>query len=109
MTQIAQIPKRVSVSSVSSATRRRPPRGSLMPPPEVARAVQDLAGLDARELKGLRFTCLEGCGFCCTFTPEVASGELARLRSRLPALPVVTADDGRTRLAFQGGCGACVL
>lgn len=71
--------------------------------------MQDLAGLDARELRGLRFTCLEGCGFCCTFTPEVATGELARLRSKLPALPVVTADDGRMRLAFQGGCGACTL
>jgi Fe-S-cluster containining protein len=71
--------------------------------------VQDTASLDARELQGLRFTCLEGCGFCCTFTPEVASDELARLRTRLPALPVVAGDDGRTRLAFQGGCGACTL
>lgn len=71
--------------------------------------MQDLAGLDARELRGLRFTCLEGCGFCCTFTPEVATDELARLRSRFPSLPVVAADDGRTRLAFQGGCGACTL
>jgi Fe-S-cluster containining protein len=70
--------------------------------------VQAPAGLDARGLRGLRFTCLEGCGFCCTFTPEVATGELARLRTRFPALPVV--DEGmHQRLAFQGGCGACVL
>lgn len=70
--------------------------------------MQAPAGLDARELRGLRFTCLEGCGFCCTFTPEVATGELARLRTRFPSLPVV--DEGtHQRLAFQGGCGACVL
>jgi len=70
--------------------------------------VQELAGLDDRELRGLRFACLEGCGFCCTFTPEVATGELARLRARFPQLPVV--DEGsHARLAFQGGCGACVL
>lgn len=70
--------------------------------------VQELAGLDDRELKGLRFTCLEGCGFCCTFTPEVATDELARLRQRFPALPIVR-DEDRMRLAFQGGCGACTL
>ena len=64
--------------------------------------------MQTAELRGLRFTCLEGCGFCCTFTPEVATGELAKLRARFPALPVV--DEGtHTRLAFQGGCGACVL
>jgi Fe-S-cluster containining protein len=72
-------------------------------------AMRNAAGLDASELRGLRFTCLEGCGFCCTFTPEVAAGELARLRSRFPSLPVVASDGGRTRLAFQGGCGACTL
>jgi Fe-S-cluster containining protein len=66
------------------------------------------ATVDQRELSGLRFTCLEGCGFCCTFTPEVATGELARLRERFPSLPVVSTEE-RTRLAFQGGCGACTL
>jgi Fe-S-cluster containining protein len=70
--------------------------------------VQELDGLDARELKGLRFACLEGCGFCCTFTPEIATDELARLRQRFPALPIVR-DEDRMRLAFQGGCGACTL
>jgi Fe-S-cluster containining protein len=74
----------------------------------VAAVVQDLAGLDDRELHGLRFTCLEGCGFCCTFTPEVATDELARLRQRFPRLPVVDEGD-HVRLAFQGGCGACTL
>lgn len=73
------------------------------------RAVEGWAGLDARELRGLRFTCLEGCGYCCTFTPEVSPTELVRLRARFPALPVAAMDDGRARLAFQGGCGACTL
>lgn len=66
--------------------------------------------LDLADLKGLRYRCLEGCGFCCTFTPEVSSEELARLRTRLPKLPVVTnEDDERRHIAFQGGCGACTL
>ena len=67
--------------------------------------------LDLSDLSGLRYRCLEGCGFCCTFTPEVSSEELARLRTRFPALPVVASDedDGRRHIAFQGGCGACTL
>lgn len=65
--------------------------------------------MDARELRGLRYRCLEGCGFCCTFTPEVAHDELARLRQAFPKLPVVRGDGGTLHLAFQGGCGACTL
>lgn len=75
-------------------------------PPALPPALQ---AADVRELHGLRFACLEGCGFCCTFTPEVATDELARLRLRFPALPVVQKEDGGQRLAFQGGCGACTL
>ncbi|HEX2065421.1 MAG TPA: hypothetical protein VHI93_01275, partial [Candidatus Thermoplasmatota archaeon] len=62
--------------------------------------------MDTRELRGLRFACLEGCGFCCTFPPEVAHDELARLRQRFPALPVARERGGPLRLALQGGCGA---
>lgn len=66
--------------------------------------------IDLADLAGLRYRCLEGCGFCCTFTPEVSSEELARLRTRFPALPVATGeDDDRRHIAFQGGCGACTL
>ena len=60
------------------------------------------------ELRGHSFACIEECGFCCTFTPEVEEAELQRLRRGFPALPVVRADD-RVHLAFQGGCGACTL
>jgi len=64
--------------------------------------------VQASELEGLSFRCLEGCGFCCTFPPEVAKGELARLRARFPSLPLVR-KGGVQRLALQGGCGACTL
>ena len=67
------------------------------------------AGIDLGDLKGLRYRCLEGCGFCCTFTPEVSSEELARLRTRFPALPVVGGPEDVRHIAFQGGCGACTL
>ncbi|MEA3137654.1 MAG: hypothetical protein QOC71_1935 [Thermoplasmata archaeon] len=70
--------------------------------------MQPLAGLDDRELHGLRYACLEDCGFCCTFTAEVAEPELAKLRSRFPALPVARRD-GMMLLGLQGGCGACTL
>lgn len=64
--------------------------------------------MQTAELAGLSFRCLEGCGFCCTFTPEVAHDELARLRARMPSLPIVR--QGKSlHLAFQGGCGACTL
>jgi Fe-S-cluster containining protein len=64
---------------------------------------------DTRELLGASFACLEGCGFCCTFPPEVAHDELARLRTRFPRLPVARQDGGGLRLALQGGCGGCTL
>ncbi len=60
------------------------------------------------ELRGLRYACLPGCGFCCTFTPEVDAEELNRLRRRVTVLPIARGED-RFHLAFQGGCGACVL
>ena len=66
--------------------------------------------MDLTDLRGLAYRCLEDCGFCCTFTPEVTSEELARLRTKFPALPVVTDEDtDRRHIAFQGGCGACTL
>jgi len=64
--------------------------------------------MDRGELSGLRYRCLEDCGFCCTFTPEVNAPELAKLRSKFPALPVTRSGD-MTLIAPQGGCGACTL
>lgn len=64
----------------------------------------------ARELEGKAFTCLAGCGFCCTFQPEASQRELALLRQRLHPrpLPVVVGGD-RTYLALHNKCGACTL
>ncbi|MES2155762.1 MAG: YkgJ family cysteine cluster protein [bacterium] len=62
------------------------------------------------ELKGLAFRCLDDCGFCCTFTPEVAHDELSRLRAKFPELPIARdAPQAPLHIAFQGGCGACTL
>lgn len=67
-------------------------------------------GLLASELEGHAFACLEGCGFCCTFQPEVSRRELALLRARLAprAVPVVVGE-GRSYLGLQNKCGACTL
>jgi Fe-S-cluster containining protein len=64
--------------------------------------------METRELHGLRYRCLEDCGFCCTFTAEVSDPELVRLRGSFPKLPVTRAN-GMTLLGLQGGCGACTL
>ncbi|HWH08276.1 MAG TPA: YkgJ family cysteine cluster protein, partial [Candidatus Thermoplasmatota archaeon] len=63
--------------------------------------------LHAEELRGSTFTCLPGCGFCCTFPPEVSTRELALLRKRLPVR--VTSDGERSHLALHNKCGACTL
>ena len=65
--------------------------------------------LDA-ELADRRFACLEGCGYCCTFQPEVSGRELALLRARLAPKPVAVAvGEGRTYLRLHNQCGACTL
>ncbi len=60
------------------------------------------------ELSGLAYRCLEDCGFCCTFTAEVTSPELTRLRTGFPTLPVTRSGE-MMLLGLQGGCGACTL
>lgn len=66
------------------------------------------ASLVTRELTGLRYACLEDCGFCCTFTPEANGPELAKLKAKFPQLPVTRSGD-MVLLSAQGGCGACTL
>lgn len=66
--------------------------------------------METRELAGLTFACIEGCGFCCTFQPEVSTRELALLREHFRPRPVPLAASGdRTYLALQNMCGACAL
>jgi len=64
--------------------------------------------LDRRELADKSFTCLPGCGFCCTFQPEASPAELKALRATRTFIPVLVAD-GRTYLGLQGEHGACHL
>ncbi|HVL49839.1 MAG TPA: YkgJ family cysteine cluster protein [Candidatus Thermoplasmatota archaeon] len=64
--------------------------------------------VDRRELRGKAFACLDGCGFCCTFQPEVSSAEARALRTRVTPLKLLAHGD-RSYLALQGGCGACSL
>ena len=66
--------------------------------------------METRELAGKRFRCLEGCGFCCTFQPEVSTRELALLRARFKPKPVaISVGPDRTYLQLQNRCGACAL
>lgn len=60
------------------------------------------------ELQGLTFRCLEGCGFCCTFQPELSTLELGRLRRAVKGLRVVS-DGERNYLGLHNKCGACTL
>lgn len=62
------------------------------------------------ELEDVAFACLEGCGFCCTFQPEVTTRELALLRARFKPKPVAVSVGGdRQYLQLQNKCGACTL
>lgn len=76
-----------------------------MPPLDL---MTDVPTMETRELRGLRYACIEGCGFCCTFTPEVSGQELATIKSRFPTLPISRSGE-MVLLAAQGGCGACTL
>src|ERR1051326_3895938 len=51
---------------------------------------------ESPELRGLRFACLPGCGFCCTFQPEVSGAEAAALRARVTPLALAAGQEGRT-------------
>lgn len=64
----------------------------------------------ASELEGKAFTCLEGCGFCCTFQPEASQREIALLRQRLKPRPLaVVVEGGQSLLGLHNQCGACTL
>lgn len=64
--------------------------------------------MQTQELAGLRYRCLEECGYCCTFTPEVSGPEYAKLKQSFPTLPVTRSGE-MLLLTFQGSCGACTL
>jgi Fe-S-cluster containining protein len=64
--------------------------------------------MESRELDGLTFRCLEGCGFCCTFQPELSTLEMGKLRRATKSLKVVS-DGERNYLGLHNKCGACTL
>lgn len=68
-----------------------------------------LPPIDSRDLAGRSFACLPGCGFCCTFQPEVSPEEARRLRERVSPLKTIRGPEGRSYLALQNACGACSL
>lgn len=63
---------------------------------------------DTRELEGVTFECLPGCGWCCLQPAEVSPAEGDRLRARKPNVKLGF-DGERTFLRLQGGCGACQM
>ncbi|HWG91365.1 MAG TPA: YkgJ family cysteine cluster protein [Candidatus Thermoplasmatota archaeon] len=66
------------------------------------------AGPDFSEVDALTFTCLPGCGFCCTCSPGLIDGEPERLKADAETGPfVVPRQDGSLGLALRNGATAC--
>jgi len=63
--------------------------------------------VDRSELEGLRFSCIEGCAYCCLCPPEVTGSELAHFRRAYP--DKLEDNDGSPHIALQGGAGGCAL
>lgn len=55
------------------------------------------------------FACLDGCGFCCTYPPEVTSAEMDELSQAAGHRSFDVDPSGTTHLPLQGGCGGCAL
>jgi Fe-S-cluster containining protein len=72
----------------------------------------DAAWLDEHAIpqtSAKRFACLEGCGFCCTYPPEVTDGDAAAIREATGLDSFDETARGTQRLPLQGGCGGCAL
>lgn len=55
------------------------------------------------------FACLPGCGFCCTYPPQVSPTEWQAIHEDTGLTQVGIDPQGGRRLPLQGGCGGCVL
>lgn len=62
-----------------------------------------------RRIPHRSFACLSGCGFCCTYPPEVTQGELHAIEAETDLASVGIDPSGTMRLPLQGGCGGCTL
>jgi Fe-S-cluster containining protein len=63
--------------------------------------------LDASELEGLGFRCIDGCAYCCLCPPEVTGAELQYFMQAHPAKLEDLGDS--PHIALQGGTGGCAL
>ena len=65
---------------------------------------------DLSLLKGVNFTCLEGCGYCCLFQPDVGLEEEKRLNDMGLSWSITRSHfSGSRALKLQGGGGACIF
>ncbi|HWG90659.1 MAG TPA: YkgJ family cysteine cluster protein [Candidatus Thermoplasmatota archaeon] len=64
--------------------------------------------MNLEELTGRAYSCIPGCGFCCTFPAAVSTAERRQLQAA-GAGQAVAARNGVLSLKLQGGCGACTL
>lgn len=55
------------------------------------------------------FACLDGCGFCCTYPPEVTDDELERIEAATGLASTGVNPSGALHIPLQGGCGGCAL
>ncbi|MDX1611831.1 MAG: YkgJ family cysteine cluster protein [Candidatus Thermoplasmatota archaeon] len=56
-----------------------------------------------------RFACLEGCGFCCTYPPQLDQARWDAISQATGLKQVGLDPQGGLRLPLQGGCGGCAL
>lgn len=67
-------------------------------------------GLEAGELRSLRFRCLEGCGHCCLCEPSLRPPEVTFFSEGFPdRIGPSLLDPADTAFRLQGGEGACTF
>lgn len=73
-----------------------------MVPPEIE--------ADFSLLNGLKFACLDGCGYCCLFQPDLNHDEMARLNDMGLSWAITKRHfSGSSAIKMQGNGGACVF
>lgn len=66
--------------------------------------------IDLSLLKGLQFACLDGCGYCCLFQPDVDIEEEKKLRDMGLSWAVTKSHfSGSPAIKLQGNGGACTF
>lgn len=66
--------------------------------------------VDFSLLNGLKFACLDGCGYCCLFQPDLNHDEVARVNKMGLSWAVTESHfSGSSAIKMQGNGGACVF